>query len=479
LTTIGTNAQIRPMRTLSMVVTLSLCVPAIAAEEPERELIFLILIDAVRADHVGAYGYDKPTTPVIDELAKKGVRYSRTYANAPWTRPSTASFLTGLNASRHRTETEKSLLPEGFRTVARRLRDAGWQTTAFSANGNGGSLANLDEGFHLFEDPTNAYKRKATRQRCQKKYGKKVPPARHDEAIRDDCIRYVGLPTGEFIVHRTLEHLKTSKAKKEFIFLFLVDPHDHKLSYYAPPRLEKMFLGKPAPAKHPRVIWEKDNDYSEEHRATVRALYDAGIRYSDEAVGQLMAGLGEDLKNATLFITADHGEGFGEHDFYLHAHHFWEEVTHIPLIGLGPRFKPGVDQRVTQAIDISATILHLADADRSGVAGRSLLEPDTGKPVISEYNEFGIHRQAIVGQRYKVIWQRPVDEKWYMSSFSDRFTVAQKKAFFPSASFGKEVIRVFDLQNDPGEKKDLSKEMPPEAAKLLEELRAFVDKSGT
>jgi len=467
------------MRTLSVVVVLSLCSPVLA-EEPERELIFLILIDAVRADHVGAYSYALPTTPVIDGLTKKGVRYSRAYVNAPWTRASTASFFTALNASRHRTETEKSKLPEGARTVARRLSDAGWQTTGFSANGNGGSLANLDEGFHLFEDPSNTYQRKETRKRCQRKYGKKVPAARHDEAVRDDCVRYIGLPTGEFIVHRTLEHLKTSKAKKEFIFLFLVDPHDHKFSYYAPPRLEKMFLGKPAPAKRPRVIWEKDNDYSEEHRATVRALYDAGIRYSDEAIGQLIKGLGEkQLKNTTLFITADHGEGFGEHDFYLHAHHFWEEVIHVPLLALGPKFKPAVDERVTQAIDVSATILHLADADRTGIGGRSLLEPDTGEPVIRDYNEFGIHRQAIVGGRYKVIWQRPVDEKWFLSSFSDRFTVEQKKAFFPSASFGKEVIWVFDLEADPAEKNDLSAEMPPEAAKLLEQLRAFVDKSGT
>ncbi len=460
------------MRILWLLVALSVPVNTAAAE---RELIFLILIDAVRADAVGAYGYDKPTTPVLDDLAGKGVRYTRAYVNAPWTRASTASFFTGLNASRHRTETEKSLLPDGFRTLARRLGDAGWRTTGFSANGNGGSLANLDEGFDLFEDPTNTYKRKETRKRCEKKYGKKIPAAQHDQAVRDDCVRYVGLPTGEFIVHRTLKHLEESKADKEFIFLFLVDPHDYKFSYYAPPRLEKMFLGGPAPAKRPRVIWEKNNDYSEEHRRVVRALYDAGIRYSDEALGQLIDGLGaEQLANTTIFITADHGEGFGEHDFYLHAHHFWEEVIRVPLIAVGPKFPARVDERVTQAIDISATILHLAGAARDGIAGRSLLEPDTGEPVISEYNEFGIRRQAIVGERYKVIWQRPVDEEWYLSSFSDRFSIEEKKAFFPSASFGKEVVRVFDLQTDPDEKKDLAANMPPEAAALLEQLRAFV-----
>lgn len=464
------------MRVMMVFVFSALLATPAQAADSDRELIFLILIDAVRADSVGSYGYDKPTTPTIDKLAGQGVRYTRAYANAPWTRASTASFFSGLNASRHGTETDKAKLPKSTRTLARRLRDAGWQTTGFSANGNGGAIANLDQGFHLFEDPSNAYSRKETRKRCEKKYGKNIPAELREKAIREDCIRYVGLPTGEFIVHRTLEHLKTSKAKKEFVFLFLVDPHDHKLSYYAPPRLETMFLGRPAPTKRPRVIWEKDNDYTEAHRRTVKALYDAGIRYSDDAVAQLIAGLGEDqMKNTSIFITADHGEGFGEHDFYLHAHHFWEEVIHIPLVAVGPKFYPQVDDRLTQTLDVTATILDLAGADRSGIAGRSLLEPPAHDHIISEYNEYGIHRQAIVGERYKVIWQKPADEEWYMSSFPDRFTPEQKKAFFPSVSFGKEVVRVFDLTADPGEKNDLSGKMPPEAVALLEKLRAFVN----
>ena len=122
-----------------------------------------------------------------------------------------------------------------------------------------------------------------------------------------------------------------------------------------------MFLGHPAPKKRPKVVWEKDNDYSDEHRRIVRALYDAGIRYSDEALGQLIEGLGEEqLKNTSFLITADHGEGFGEQGFYLHAHHFWQEVIHVPLVAVGPKFKPAVDDRLTQSLDVTTTILDLA-----------------------------------------------------------------------------------------------------------------------
>lgn len=412
--------------------------------QSKRELIVLVLIDATRADHVGCYGYKKPTTPFIDKLCAKGQRYERMYVNAPWTRPSTASYLTGINATKHTTETEKSKLPEDVRTLAARLKEKGWTTGGFTANGNGGSLANLDKDFDEFRDTTNTYK----------------------PSVRGKT--YNRLPTGPFIAGKALEWLAKQDDDKIFLFVFFVDPHD---PYGAPPRLEKIFLDPNYKGKVRRhALWEANNDYPEGERKSMQAIYDAGIRHADEATQQLWRGI-EKLglaDNTSMFVTADHGEGFGEHGFYLHAHHFWEEVIHVPLIAVGPRFEPGVDSRLTQAIDVTATIADLAGADMSGLAGHSLLKPPRANPyVISEYNEFGIHRQAIVGERYKVIWQRPADWSWYSKT-------AIRKEYFPSVSFDKEVIHVYDLNNDPGETKDLSQNMPEEAQKLLEKLRAFV-----
>lgn len=124
------------------------------------------------------------------------------YAIAPWTLPSTASFLTGLNASRHATETAKSKLLAKVKTLAGHLKKAGWTTAGFVANGNGGSLAGLEEGFDVFRDPTNTYTKKVR--------GK----------------TYNGLPTGGFLIARTLEWLEEVNTKKLFVFLFLVDPHE-------------------------------------------------------------------------------------------------------------------------------------------------------------------------------------------------------------------------------------------------------------
>ncbi len=414
-----------------------------SSPKAERELVVLVLIDAVRPDHLGAYGYERPTSPTIDRLAREGTRYTRAYANAPWTRPSAGSFLTGYNGSRHGAESVKQKLPAKIETLAERLREVGYVSTAFCANGNGGSLAGFHRGFAKFEDPSNTY--------TKAKRGK----------------TYNGLPTGELVIARALEHVRKSKAQKEFVFIFMVDPHD---PYQAPPKLEELFLGDFKGTIRRRALWEVDNDYPDDERFSMQAIYDAAIRYADNSLGVFVKGL-EELglyDRATLIVASDHGEGFGEHGFYLHAHHFWDEVVRIPLIIKGPRFARGKDDRLTQALDVTATIADLAGAARRDLSGHSLLEPAPASPrVISEYNEFGIHRQAIVGERYKVIWQRPADTAWF-----DR--EVPKRALFPSVSFDRDVVQVFDLANDPKETRDLFENMPAEAKALYAELRAFV-----
>ena len=421
-----------------------LTTPAMA--KPEKLIVFT-LIDALRPDHMGAYGYERPTTPEMDAVAAEGRRYTRAYVNAPWTRPSTASFLTGLNASRHRAESAKTKLPKSVTTLADRLGERGWTTAGFVANGNGGSLGGLHKGFDVFRDPTNTY----------------------TDEVRGKT--YNGLPTGEFLIERATRWLRQTKAEKVFLFLFLVDPHD---PYRAPKKLEQKFLGANFKGKpRRRALWEINNDYPEPEIRSMKAIYDAAIRYADQAMGTFFDTL-ESMQlydDATLILTADHGEAFGEHGFFLHAHHFWDEVIRVPLIIKRPGFKTGVDRRLTQAIDVSQTILDLTGEPVSELPGRSLLAPAAAdKTVISEYNEFGIHRQAILGDRYKVIWQRPANEARYMRE-------AKKKKYFPSVSFDEDVVTVYDLDKDPKEKRDLSANMPKRARELLRALKQFVKES--
>ncbi|MBC7794118.1 MAG: sulfatase [Clostridia bacterium] len=432
------------MRKLAVCFSVLLVSVTSHAAEVKRELVILLLVDAMRSDHLGAYGYTKPTSPEMDKLAGEGTRYAHAFVNAPWTRPSTVSYLTGMNASRHKTESAKSKLPENVTTVAQRLTTAGWATAGFTANGNGGSLAGLQKGFQKFEDPTTTYTKDAR------------------------GVTYNNLPQGPFIVDRVLGHLAGSKASKQFVFVFLVDPHD---PYGAPPELEEQFLGKNYKGVVRRkASWEVNNDYPAEERFSMQAIYDAGIRNADIAIGQLVEGLKKQgvWNDTTMFITADHGEAFGEHGVYLHAHHFYDEILHVPVIAHGSRFKPGVEQRWIQAIDLPKTVLDIANVKADDLPGQSLLAKSPKEEhIISEYNEFGIHRQAILGEGVKVIWQRPADEEEFMKE-------VREKRFFPSVVFDCEKVRAFDEVADPAEKKDILPPLSGKAEALLNELKQFV-----
>jgi len=409
----------------------------------DDELVILLLVDALRPDHISGFGYDKPTTPNLDARIPQARVYQRSYVNAPWTRPSTASFLTGLNASRHFAQSAKTKLPHKVVTLAERLKKEGWKTAGFTANGNGGSLGRLEQGFDFFGDPSKTYTRKVR--------GK----------------TYNGLPSADFMVDQFTKWLKANPTGKRFVFLFLVDPHD---PYGAPKHLEKQFL-KGFKGKLRRTpSWEYRNSYPEDERQAIIALYDASIRYTDDVLERFWKLLEQQKswKDTTVFLSADHGEGMGEHGFYLHAHQFWEEVIRVPLIVWGDRFKAGTDPRLTQSIDVTQTILDLAGMKSKELPGRSLLsEPWTDGVVISEYNEFGIRRQAIIGERYKVIWQRPADAQAFKKA-------VRRPEFFPSVSLDKEVIQVFDLVEDPKETRDLRASMPADAKALLDALRDFV-----
>lgn len=408
------------------------------------EIIIFALFDATRADHLSAYGYGRPTSPTVDRLTATGRRFNRTYSNAPWTRPSTTSFLTGLNTSRHRTETDAAKLPADVPTLAERLGRAGWHTAGFTANGHAGSMAALQRGFDVFEDPTRTYVR-----------GSRGTPYLN------------GLPTGDFLVAHALAHLQNDRHDKVFIYLFLVDAHD---PYEAAPTLEKMFLGNFTGTLRRRALWETNNDYPADERFSMMAIYDAGIRAADQALGTFLTGVAElkRFKRTTVVVSADHGEGFGEHKFYLHAHHFWDEVIHIPLVINGPGWTPGVDDRLSDSLDVTATLAQLAGAPHGDLPGHDLAAPAVpDKQVISEYNEYGIHRQAILGGHQKVIWQRPADEAWFMRT-------AKNKAFFPSVVFGSETVVAYDMAADPAERQPRSPPLAPAQEDLLQQLRRFV-----
>jgi arylsulfatase len=412
--------------------------------------VLFIVVDALRPDHMGIYGYDKarePTSPYMDQLGREGHVFLHHYVNAPWTRPSTASMLTGLYPSGHKTQTDQSKLPPGIRTVGMDMKKLGYQTAAVVGNGNGSSVAGLDRGFDSYIDTTTHWER--------------LPTAKQ---VFDDAV--VTFDT------------KIDKKKPWMMFLFVVDPHD---PYHAPEEYEKRYLdegftGEPRRRAH----WEYKNKYPKRERDSMIDVYDAAIRYTDDRLKEFIGSLEERglMENTTLILTADHGDGFGEHGYYLHAHHHYDEIIRVPLIVKSPAYKGnGHVFHLTQAIDLLPTMVGLGGGKpRKALPGRDIADMlkgpvDNDRLGLCEYNAFGIRRSSMFSHKWRAILQLPANEEEFLKHIP-------RKSLLPSVNFKREVLHLYDRAKDPRDMKNISrrlKKQPKEVRDMVDSLRTYME----
>jgi arylsulfatase A-like enzyme len=408
--------------------------------------IIWLVIDALRPQHLGSYGYERETTPVLDQFADDGVIFTRFYANAPWTRPGTTSMLTGRIPTRHAVQCDWHKLPKDVGTVAQQLKKAGYTTLAVVGNGNASSAFGLSKGFDVFEDTRENWK---------------------------------GLPKAKQVFDLALKHLEKHKGKKKiFLFMFVVDPHD---PYKPPPPYDTMFL----PGYKGKVIhnpkWEYKNNYTKAQREKIIALYDGLIRFTDDQIKDLFDGLKKlgFWDEASIFVTADHGESMGEHGVYLHSHHLYETHIRIPLLIRAPwlKEKGKYSSAFLQQIDLFPTFCQLAGAevpeDLQGLSIVDALKDRSSIPVpryvISEYRCYGIKRTSIRTRAYKLVYQEPADRDVFMKH-------VKNPVFLPSVSFDKPTFLLYHVLKDPHEKQDLWPKLKDTVGnKLLPVLKDEID----
>jgi arylsulfatase A-like enzyme len=300
--------------------------------------VVLVTIDALRADHLGVYGYRRPTSPNIDALASRAVRFESAYCQAPLTCYSVPSLLTG--------DYLRSTLPLVSRTpptVARILQSRGYTTAAF-----------YNASIFFCDD------KKAT------SYGdRKFQFSYAETALR---------PAPELTerVLRYLERFRDSGRRKLLLWVHYFDVHE--------PYMRR-----------------KDPDFGP--RAMDR--YDSEIAYVDRAVGRLVASLHQ-LPGPTIFVlTSDHGEEFKEHGGNYHGSTLYEEQIRVPLIIGVPGVKPGVVRTPSQLVDVVPTLLDLLGVRvPESVRGESLVPELLGKgePDRTAFSE--VHTKKMVRFRH-------------------------------------------------------------------------------
>jgi arylsulfatase A-like enzyme len=350
--------------------------------------VLLVSIDTVRRDHVGAYGYARPTTPRFDALARAGVVFDDAVSTSSWTLPAHLSMLTGTGPGRHGGVDMRHGFNRSVPTVPALLRAAGFATRAVTSHLYVSSVYGVDDGFEHLDFRQD---RKATE-----------------------------------VADRGIDLLDRVGDRPFFVFLHLYDPHWH----YDPPDWARR-LFESTYAGSVTGNWQ---DFSRRSRATVGdadlahllALYDGEIRYADTETGRVLDHLAaRGLDRSTLVvITSDHGEEFLDHGSWEHQKTLYEEVVRVPLAIRGPGLEPRHERAQTSLLDIAPTILTWAGVPPpSSVAGRSLLTPLAEREAYGETDQTvdGTHKLFLRGgaSRWKAILSLSGDaaevrgEEWY------------------------------------------------------------------
>jgi len=406
------------------------------AQRPKA--IVLILIDALRADHLGTYGSTQNLTPSLDALARRAYLFENAWATSSWTRSSVASLFTSQYPGSLGVLGARDALPPDSPTLAELLKaHGGYQCVGISTNRNAGENFGYDKGFGSFFRPS-----------LEHSY-----PDDHPMAI------------AEGVTTEALEWLRTWDGETPFfMFLHYVDPHDPYLPHpglLSATEPAGRFDGSRRRLKRMKKLERQSkSQITEPDLERIRYLYAGEVKYCDRWIGKLAEGL-QDLgimEEALLIVTADHGESLWDHGRRGHGWDLYEETLRVPLLVKWPEMEDSEAARITDLvslIDVSPTILAAAGIPvPREFQGRSLLPLLKGKDpgymsrhLYAEIDYNGRNFEAIRNESSKLIRDRT------------------------KSTFDESAYELFDLSSDPGEKENLTGRAPEVEVHLKDALR--------
>ncbi|MHA1395732.1 MAG: sulfatase [Promethearchaeota archaeon] len=391
----------------------------INSKTKDNSNIILIVIDALRADHLSCYGYKRQTSPHIDAFSKNGVIFKNCRAQASWTKPSVTSILTSLFPSMHHVNLFISKVPDELNTLQEILQKSGYITYAYVANAHLKSEFNFNQGFDFYDDYL-------IRDKVYYIALRNLPILKKLTGRRFDCTDKDNIKLAN---KRILPWLEKYKDENFFIYIHYMDPH----SPYSPI----------SPYKH-LFSYSKNDKISKDI-----ALYDEEIRFTDDYLGKLF----EKLKQLGIYdktmiiITADHGEAFGEHNDYEHGHTIYEEQLKVPLIIRFPRLIPKnkLIENPVKSIDIMPSIL-----DMLNISSDVEFEGSSFFPLIcNNSREQNYDRYILVEENFNndyILEGLIYQNRW-------KYIFTEKTKLRDLKTSGQEEL--FDLIDDPRELKNL------------------------
>jgi arylsulfatase A-like enzyme len=376
--------------------------------------LLLIAVDTLRADHLGAYGYERPTSPRIDRFFGGAIVFDDAHATSSWTLPSFASLMTSTHSATHKCWQFESQLDPSFTTLAEVLRDAGYHTAAMTSHIFFRTSYGLGQGFDDYDESLNLGFHQSHRAISS-------PP----------------------VTERALAFLDRQANMEErrtwFLWVHYFDPH---IGYN----------------EHPGV--------TEEFGRETVDRYDGEIAFTDAHIGRLLDRLSDTalIDDTVVVILADHGEEFGEHGGKYHGLTLFREVERVPLAIRVPGLLPRRVTDTVSLVDFMPTVLDLLqiEAPETPMAGRSLLGLMRGVTMASSgavlesrlYLRKGANLQAYVTSRWKLIVEMP-----------KRATRMPHGESPPGTK-----VMLFDRVQDPGETRDVAAQHGDVVAELMRHL---------
>jgi arylsulfatase A-like enzyme len=329
-------------------------------DRPRAELqgpdVVLIVVDSLRADHVGQGGPDGSLSPNIDRLAQDALRFEAAYSPATSTRAAFASLFTSLLPSGHGCMSTEAGLPDSVDTLAEVLREAGYATGGLPNHADLTRAFNLQQGFDYFSFQNPDYPLWATESAAQLSlYARWSGPFRRWIGDDEDRVNEHYQPA-DVVLERARGYVSANRAagNRYLLVVHLMEPHA--------PNLGAEGAEGAGPSAPPAWAPLPDSDAA----AAGRARYAAEVRVVDREVGAFVGWLQAEgaYEDTLLVLTADHGEELGDHGGWGHGDTLYDEQVHVPLLLKlpGQRFGGvGVPWSV-RLIDLAPTLVGVAGA---------------------------------------------------------------------------------------------------------------------
>lgn len=446
--------------------------------------VVLISVDSLRADHIGAFGYKRNTTPNLDKLVKRGFLFLNNFNPSFITPVSEASLMTGLFPTSHGVANFNMLLPKTILTMPQYLKGNGYETSALLSSPefmtNPAMLSSFSRGFDKYEYSNQEYL--------------------HD--YYNNSAKARAVPNLDAINSK----LDYFNGKKFFLWLGIGTvhwPYGKNIDEYGDKNYSGVFKGKTLDWRTFQNVY-KGIVYPEKLALTnadvqyIIDQYDNGIKTFDAFLGQFVGELKKRglFKNTIVILESEHGEDLNEHGYFAH-YDIMDTQVHTPLFIFVPSSQKGAEiSSLISSVDVFPTLIELlGDRVPKELQGKSLLPIISGNEQDGRRNEVYIERNPLWEElketiryvlqkqgikieegKYKDIAIRTPEWKYILRTAGERVEKISWWAYITGKPITVPKEELYNLIKDPLETKNVVGEEPEKAAEFRKKVNAWYAK---